>query len=177
MLTLLSSNVHFSWWTTKGESTMRTDPRYTPSDGFETFAQPELTERMDRVGVQLHEFRRSSVMLRQNLGLTKLYNRVHDDSDNKSETVRLRDIHVKVDEAVVEAYGWTDLDLRHGFYDTRQGWRFTIDPGVQVEILDRLLELNFAVRGRDQGRAAQHQTQDRQGEQGHRAGSAAGMLF
>ena len=43
----------------------------------------------------------------------------------------------------VEAYGWTDLTLRHGFYDSRQGRRFTIELGVQVEILDRLLEPNF----------------------------------
>lgn len=142
MLTLLSSNVHFTWWTTKGESTLRKDARYTPSDGFETFAQPEPTERMDRVGVELHEFRRS-VMLGRPLGLTKLYNRVHDDSIDESDIVRLREIHTEVDEAVAEAYGWTDLNLRHGFYDTRQGRRFTIDPAVQVEILDRLLELNF----------------------------------
>ncbi|WP_378056546.1 Eco57I restriction-modification methylase domain-containing protein [Actinophytocola glycyrrhizae] len=142
MCTLLSSNVHFAWWTIKGESTMRTDPRYTPSDGFETFAQPELTARMDRVGVQLHEFRRS-VMLGRELGLTKLYNRVHDEAVAEPDIVRLREIHVEVDEAVAEAYGWTDLDLRHGFHDTRQGRRFTIDPVVQVEILDRLLELNF----------------------------------
>lgn len=142
MLTLLSSNAHFAWWTIKGGSTLRKDARYTPSDGFETFAQPELTERMDRVGVELHEFRRS-VMLGRELGLTKLYNRVHDDSITESDIVRLREIHTEVDEAVAEAYGWTDLDLRHGFYDTRQGRRFTIEPGVQVEILDRLLELNF----------------------------------
>ncbi|MFD0203850.1 MULTISPECIES: Eco57I restriction-modification methylase domain-containing protein [Saccharothrix] len=141
-LALLSSNVHFAWWTTKGESTMRTDARYTPSDGFETFPQPELTARMDRVGDELHSFRRR-VMLGRQLGLTKLYNRVHDESvGNDAEVERLREIHVEVDYAVAEAYGWTDLDLKHGFYDTRQGRRFTIDPMVQVEILDRLLELN-----------------------------------
>jgi hypothetical protein len=55
-LTLLSSDVHFAWWTTKGESTLETRLRYTPSDGFETFPQPELTARMDRVGEELHTF-------------------------------------------------------------------------------------------------------------------------
>ncbi|MDQ3577148.1 MAG: N-6 DNA methylase [Actinomycetota bacterium] len=141
-LTLLSSNVHFAWWTTKGESTMRTDPRYTPSDGFETFAQPELTRRMDRVGVELHEFRRS-VMLGRQLGLTKLYNLVHDPAHADNDIGRLREIHTEVDYAVAEAYGWTDLDLGHGFHHTRQGRRFTIDPTVQTEVLDRLLQLNF----------------------------------
>lgn len=142
-LTLLSSNIHFAWWTTKGESTLETRLRYTPSDGFETFPQPTLTERMDRVGVELHEFRRSVMMERQ-LGLTKLYNLVHDPAHRDDEVTRLREIHTEVDHAVAEAYGWTDLNLNHGFHNTRQGHRFTIDPTVQTEILDRLLELNFA---------------------------------
>ncbi|PSL56580.1 hypothetical protein B0I31_103333 [Saccharothrix carnea] len=140
-LALLSSGVHFAWWTIKAASTLETRLRYTPSDGFETFAQPELTARMDRVGEELHSFRRG-VMLGRQLGLTKLYNLVHNDGVGDAEVRRLREIHTEVDYAVAEAYGWTDLDLNHGFYDTRQGRRFTIDPVVQVEVLDRLLELN-----------------------------------
>jgi hypothetical protein len=141
-LSLLSSNVHFAWWTAKGESTLGMTPRYTPSHGFETFPQPELTERMDRVGEGLHTFRRS-VMLGQKLGLTKLYNLVHDPAQTGEDIQRLREIHTEIDYAVAEAYNWTDLDLGHRFLDTRQGRRFTIDPVVQTEILDRLLELNF----------------------------------
>ncbi|MGW0517133.1 Eco57I restriction-modification methylase domain-containing protein [Crossiella sp. NPDC003009] len=140
-LTLLSSNIHFAWWTTKGESTLRKDARYTPSDGFETFAQPKLTARMDQVGEELHTFRQG-LMLGRQLGLTKLYNLVHDSSYHDDEIQRLREIHTEVDNAVAEAYGWTDLDLGHGFHETRQGLRFTIAPEVQVEVLDRLLELN-----------------------------------
>lgn len=142
-LALLSSNVHFAWWTTKGESTMRTDARYTPSDGFETFAQPELTGRMDRAGEELHRFRRSVMLGVPPLGLTKLYNLVHDPVQAAEDVKRLREIHIEVDYSVAEAYGWTDLDLGHGFHDTRQGRRFTIAPAVQTEVLDRLLELNF----------------------------------
>jgi len=153
-LTLLSSNVHFAWWTTKGESTLRTDARYTPSDGFETFPQPELTERMDRIGEELHGFRRS-VMLERQLGLTKLYNLVHDPAHRDREIKRLRELHTEVDHAVAEAYGWTDLEFGHGFHDTRQGRRFTIDPTVQTEILDRLLELNFE-RYADEARQGLH---------------------
>ncbi|MFY1685028.1 Eco57I restriction-modification methylase domain-containing protein [Micromonospora sp. WMMD730] len=140
MLTLLSSNFHFSWWTTKGESSLRSDPRYTPSDGFETFPQPEPTERMERVGAELDSNRRS-VMLGRELGLTKLYNLVHDEQVTSADIQRLRDIHVEIDEAVAEAYGF-DLTLGHGFHQTRQGTRFTIAPTVQVDVLDLLLELN-----------------------------------
>ena len=130
------------WWTVRHSSTMKIDTVYAPSDCCENLAKPELTARMDRVGEELHSFRRG-VMLGRQLGLTKLYNLVHDESVNSdAEVERLREIHTEVDYAVAEAYGWTDLDLKHGFYDTRQGRRFTIDPVVQVEILDRLLELN-----------------------------------
>ncbi|MFY1653242.1 hypothetical protein ACN27J_20425 [Solwaraspora sp. WMMB762] len=48
----------------------------------------------------------------------------------------MREIHVEIDEAIAEAYGWSDLRLNHGFHETRQGARYTIDPAVQVEILD-----------------------------------------
>jgi hypothetical protein len=140
-LTLLSSNIHFAWWTTKGESTLETRHRYTPSDGFETFAQPDLTAHMDNIGNELHNLRRS-IMLERDRGLTKLYNLVHDPTETDEDISRLREIHIEVDNAVAEAYTWTDLDLGHGFHETRQGLRFTIDPVVQVEVLDRLLELN-----------------------------------
>ncbi len=96
---------------------------------------------MDRVGEELHSVRRS-VMPGRSLGLTKLYNLVHDPAVTDEEIRRLREIHTEVDYATAQAYGWDDLDLGHGFHDTRQGRRFTIAPDVQVEVLDRLLELN-----------------------------------
>ncbi|MEU4663656.1 DNA methyltransferase [Micromonospora chalcea] len=139
-LTSLSSNFHFAWWTIKGESSLRSDPRYTPSDGFETFPQPEATERMTRVGAELDSYRRS-VMVERDLGLTKLYKLVHDEQESSADIRRLREIHVEVDEAVAEAYRF-DLSLGHGFHQTRQGTRFTIDPNAQVDALDLLLELN-----------------------------------
>ncbi|SCE63463.1 Methyltransferase domain-containing protein [Micromonospora haikouensis] len=139
-LASLSSSFHFSWWTTKGESSLRSDPRYTPSDGFETFPMPEPTGRMAQVGAELDSYRRS-VMLGRELGLTKLYNLVHDEQVTSADIRRLRDIHVEIDEAVAEAYGF-NLTLGHGFHRTRQGVRFTIDPTAQVELLDLLLDLN-----------------------------------
>jgi hypothetical protein len=153
-LSLLSSNMHVLWWTVKGESTLETRLRYTPSDGFETFPQPKLTERMDRVGAELHALRQA-VMSAQKFGLTKIYNFVHNHAETGDGIQRIREIHIEVDYAVAHAYGWTDFDLGHGFYDTRQGQRFTIDPAVQTDILDRLLELNFE-RYEEETRAGLH---------------------
>lgn len=128
-------------WAWKYSTTLKTDLQYTPSKVYETFPQPEPTPRMDRIGEELHRFRRG-VMLGRQFGLTKLYNLVHDESVSDPEVRKLREIHAEVDESVAEAYGWTGLDLGHGFDETAQGRRFTLAPAVQVEVLDRLLELN-----------------------------------
>jgi hypothetical protein len=55
---------------------------------------------------------------------------------------RLRELHVALDHAVAEAYGWGDLRLDHGYHPTTPGLRFTISEGAQAEVLDRLLGLN-----------------------------------
>lgn len=55
---------------------------------------------------------------------------------------KLRDLQVEMDKAVIKAYGWGDLDLRHGFYETKQGIRFTISEAARREVLARLLKLN-----------------------------------
>ena len=47
-----------------------------------------------------------------------------------------------MDNAVAAAYGWTDLDLGHGFHETKQGVRYTISETARREVLARLLKLN-----------------------------------
>jgi hypothetical protein len=140
-LALLSSAPHY-WWTLAHASSLGAAPRYTPSDVFETLARPVLTGEMRTAGQGLHE-ERSAFMLERQLGLTKLYNLVHDPAvQNDAEVGRLRELHVAVDSAVFAAYGWTDLEPDHGHHGTRQGVRYTVAPTVQTEILDRLLALN-----------------------------------
>ena len=140
---ILSSSVHQYWGITYG-STLETRTRYTPSDVFETFPRPEPTAELESVGRVLDAERRE-IMLRRELGLTKLYNLVND-SDLKAgidpDADRMRAIHVELDKAVAAAYGWEDLDLTHGFHSYRKVTRWTFSPAVRVEILDRLLEEN-----------------------------------
>ncbi len=140
---VLSSSLH-QMWAIKYGSGMRNDPRYTPSDVFETFPRPEPTERLAEIGKTLDTERRA-IMLEQNLGLTKLYNRINDpeiaDADDP-DVARLREIHVELDQAVIAAYGWDDVPLDHGFHTYRQMTRWTVSPAARVEILDRLLEEN-----------------------------------
>lgn len=127
---------------------MRTDPTYTPSTVFETFPRPHLTEAseqaLDAIGRTLDEERRE-IMLRRELGLTALYNRVNDptlEDSTDSDVARLRVIHRELDEAVMAAYGWDDVPLDHGFHTYRKMTRWTMSPAARVEVLDRLLALN-----------------------------------
>lgn len=81
-------------------------------------------------------------MIRNDEGLTKTYNRVHNPDDSSCGIPELRELHVALDVAVRDAYGWSDFDLDHGFHDTPQGRRFTLGPAARIEVLDRLLEFN-----------------------------------
>ena len=140
---VLSSSLH-QMWAIKYGSGMRNDPRYTPSDVFETFPRPSPTDWLDAIGRTLDTERRE-IMLRRNLGLTKLYNLVNDpdiaDSADR-DVARMRAIHVELDNAVMAAYGWSDVPLDHGFHTYRQMRRWTVSPAARVEILDRLLAEN-----------------------------------
>lgn len=120
---------------------MRTDINYSPSDCFETLVQPNLGPQVATLGHQLNAHR-SALMLDRQEGLTKTYNRVHDPDEQSNDIILLREIHAELDYAVRDAYGWTDLDLGHGFHETKFGTRFTFAPVPRQEILDRLLELN-----------------------------------
>ena len=140
---ILSSSVHQDWVITYG-STLETRVRYTPSDVFETFPRPEPTPALEAIGRALDAERRE-IMLRRDLGLTRLYNLVNDpglEASTDPDVDRMRAIHVELDAAVAAAYGWDDLDLAHGFHTYRQMTRWTVAPVTRVEILDRLLEEN-----------------------------------
>ena len=68
--------------------------------------------------------------------------------------VELRRLHVLMDEAVLDAYGWTDVRLRHDFYEVdylpvNDRVRYTIHPEARKEILKRLLELNHKIHGEE----------------------------
>lgn len=64
--------------------------------------------------------------------------------------IKLRELHVQMDNAVLEAYGWSDIQLRHDFYEVdylpeNDRIRFTIHPDARKEVLKRLLELNHKI--------------------------------
>jgi hypothetical protein len=98
-------------WTRFFASSLEDRLRYTPSDCFEPFPLPkdfETDSSLESVGKTYYEFR-ADVMVRNNEGLTKTYNRFHDPDERSPDIFKLRELHTAMDRAVLDAYGWTDL--------------------------------------------------------------------
>ena len=74
ILALLSSAPHHRW-AIERSSTLETRTNYSPTDAFETFALPEISNKMRELGERLDGFRRELMLARQ-AGLTATYNRV-----------------------------------------------------------------------------------------------------
>lgn len=136
----LQSSFH-EIWVNKYSSTLESRQGYRPSDCFETYPFPNKFEELDNIGKSYHEYRRQIMQTRQE-GLTTIYNRFHNPKEKSADITRLRELHMEMDNAVAAAYGWSDLELGHGFHETPQGARFTISEAARREVLARLLQLN-----------------------------------
>lgn len=136
----LSSSIH-EIWARRYASYNLLLLRYSPSDLFETFPLPKSNPTLREIG-QLFFKERSKLMNNNKEGLTETYNRLNSPLELSYPFVNLRKIISQMDIAVTEAYEWTDIDLKHNFYETEQGIRFTISENARKETLQRLLELN-----------------------------------
>jgi hypothetical protein len=92
-------------------------------------------------------------MARNDEGLTKIYNRFHDPNERDPEILRMRELHVAMDRAVLDAYGWTDIATDCDFFldyeideetwgDKKKPYRYRWPDAVRDEVLARLLDLN-----------------------------------
>jgi cation transport regulator ChaC len=148
----IASSLHY-WWVITFGTPMRTDARYLIRQCFETFPFPsccnDLFNRAEdsddseltRIGRKYHSYRKAA-MKKAGQGLTKIYNRFHNPEETLADILKLRELHVEMDQAVAAAYGWTDLELGHDFHETKHGVRFTISEAARREVLQRLLKLN-----------------------------------
>jgi hypothetical protein len=96
---------------------------------------------LNKIGSTYRRARREVMKVRQE-GLTEIYNRFNDRSECSVDIQQLRSLQRDLDAATAEAYDWRDLDLGHGFHETKQGLRFTISESSRLIVLDRLLALN-----------------------------------
>jgi len=161
---LLQSNVHDAWLH-KQASSLRTDIRYTPTDCFDTFPfppteyeymargnfqleeMPQVFQKAAQIGAAYHEHRRQ-IMLTRQIGLTKTYNLFHKADCQDADIIRLRELHIEMDRAILLCYGWDDLILGHDFYKNDRGQiRFTVSPEARKELIRRLIDLNLKIAG------------------------------
>jgi len=179
---VLSSRAH-DIWVRLFSSTLKDDVNYAATDCFETFPFPAgvldhaagdsattdngpLTT-LETAGREYYEFR-AALMVRNNEGLTKTYNRFHDRDHDAMESnqeivagiKQLRELHAAMDRAVLEAYGWQDLaqtatcefllDYEEDEDDEesssgrrrKKPWRYRWPDDFRDEVLARLLALN-----------------------------------
>ena len=150
----LQARAHEIWARFFGSS-LEDRLRYTPSDCFETFPFPrdwETHPSLEAVGKAYYEFR-AGLMVSNNEGMTKTYNRFHDPNEEDSRILRLRELHIDMDRAVLDAYGWTDIPSECEFLldyaideeewgKKKKPWRYRWPDHVRDEVLGRLLELN-----------------------------------
>ena len=137
---VLQSAMHYCWVDQYG-STLETRMVYVISDCFETYPFPTGWRCLEEIGEAYHA-RRAEIMISRHMGLTETYNHFNDAGNRARDIQDLRALHVEMDRAVAAVYGWTDLDLGHGFHQTKQGIRYTISEAARREVLDRLLALN-----------------------------------
>ncbi|HEY8031772.1 MAG TPA: DNA methyltransferase [Methylocella sp.] len=150
-LSVMQSTVHELWNTRMG-ATLGNALTYNPSDVFRNFPFPnhfETNPALEAAGSAYHAFR-AQLMIDRNEGLTKTYNRFHAAHESAPDIARLRELHARMDEAVLRAYGWDDLADRAApqFIEqeadegktpkTRLNW----PAEFKDEVLARLLALN-----------------------------------
>ena len=160
----LQSRTHEIWVRFFGSS-LEDRLLYTPSDCFEAFPFSEnwaSHPALDLAGKAYYEFR-AALMVRNNEGLTKTYNRFHDLDERAPDILKLRELHAAMDRAVLDAYGWTDISIDCEFLldyeieeeewgNKKKPYRYRWPDEVRNDVLARLLELN-AERAKEEARS------------------------
>ena len=150
----LQSRPHEIWSRFFGSS-MKDDLRYTSSDCFETFPFPDRWDKhplLEESGKEYYEFR-AKLMLENNEGLTKTYNRFHDPEERSAKVAELRKLHEAMDRAMLNAYSWNDISTDCEFLldyqideeewgRRKKPWRYRWPDEVRDDVLARLMALN-----------------------------------
>ena len=140
---VLQSRIHESWawlWS----STMKNDIRYSADDCFSTFPFPNrdpmaIIEILEKAGSVLYQAR-ARYMVDINEGLTAAYNGLKAPERDDEEILELRYLHEAMDRAVLDAYGWTDIEVPPYCPATTEE-EMALEA-FNDEIIDRLYVLN-----------------------------------
>jgi hypothetical protein len=142
---VLQSTYHSEWaeWRcgTLGAATLN----YSTSAALESWPMPrpseDVRQRLNEVAQKYHSDR-EHLLVSRNIGLTDCYNLFHKEEETSEDVANLRRLHIRMDQAVALAYGWTDIGLDYRFRDSKMGRRYAMPETDRRKILDRLLALN-----------------------------------
>jgi hypothetical protein len=151
---LLQGRTH-ELWTRFFSSSLEDRLRYVASDCLETFPFPknwELDTNLEEIGRSYYDYR-AELMVRNDEGLTRTYNRFHDPEEASPGIHKLRELHAAMDRAVLDAYGWTDVPTDCDFIpdfteedddgnEIPKNIRYRWPDEVRDDVLARLLALN-----------------------------------
>jgi hypothetical protein len=160
----LQNRVH-EVWVRFFASSLEEGLTYTANIFFEPFPFPTRWHDhsgLETIGKTYYDFR-AMLMVEDDEGLTKIYNRFHDPEERDQEVMKLRELHAAMDRAVLDAYGWSDIPIDCEFLldyeineeewgNKKKPYRYRWPNEVRDEVLARLLELN-AQRGQEEARS------------------------
>ena len=141
---ILQSRAHRPWaWLLS--STMKNDLNYSASNCFDTFPFPQqdpcmVVSELETIGEHLYETR-ATYMLDTQQGLTQTYNHLKDPTCHDPRIEELRRLHEDMDRAVLDAYGWSDIDVPPYVTPTTDAERRALEA-FEDEVIDRLFVLN-----------------------------------
>jgi hypothetical protein len=144
-MALLSSTLH-EVWARKNSSTLESRLRYVPSEIYETFPRP-AREAIELATLGLAFNTERSGWCAANGGLTDFYNAFNESTRQDAQLASLRELLTQIDRTLLVAYGWTDIQLNHGFHEVaslpaNDRVRFTMSEAARLEVLRRLSTLN-----------------------------------
>ena len=107
---------------------------------------PTLSDELEEIGLR-YSVLRDEIRMDESIGLTDLYNRFHDPTEASQRINDLRMLHREMDNAVLDAFGWGDLDLELDFHEVsylpkNDRVRLTVSEHARIALLRRLCDLN-----------------------------------
>jgi hypothetical protein len=147
LFAVLQSSIHFVYaWQHGGK--MKSDLRYSPTMCLATFPFPHSATlgELRSIGKSFNDSRQA-LLTKRSWGLTRLANSLNDQNCDDSDIHEIRSKFIDLNQRVLEAYGWHDIDLLHGFHHVDylpegRNLRYTISESARIEILRRLSDLN-----------------------------------
>ncbi len=160
LLAVLNSTVH-EIWARRMSSSLGRELRYTPTQAFYTFPFPFPSEALRRadacpdetcarnlfaLGENLHALR-MEIQEKKGLGISPIYDLLHDPAVTDAEITRLRDVHVQINAAVMAAYKSCENlakmlgnSANYEFHPTHRGIRWGIPANMEKHVMTELLK-------------------------------------